>query len=91
MSDKFQISIQDNDLKKVTLLVSKEMKIREVKDLYYKKTEKTQDNKKFMLFYNVKKLDDDKTLGFYKVKKNATLKYLSVEQNIIAAKNFFFK
>ena len=91
MSDKFQISIQDNDLKKVTLLVSKEMKIREVKDLYYKKTEKAQDNKKFMLFYNVKKLDDDKTLGFYKVKKNATLKYLSVEQNIIAAKNFFFK
>ena len=91
MSDKFQISIQDNDLKKVTLLVSKEMKIREVKDLYYKKTEKTQDNKKFMLFYNVKKLDDDKTLGFYKVKRNATLKYLSVEQNIIAAKNFFFK
>ena len=90
MSEKFQISIQDNDLKKVTLLVSKEMKIREVKDLYYKKTEKTQDNTKFMLFYNVKKLDDNKTLGDYKVKKNATLKYLSVEQNIIAAKIFFF-
>jgi len=90
MSEKFQISIQDNDLKKVTLLVTKEMKIREVKDLYYKKTEKKQDNTKFMLFYNVKKLDDDKTLAEYKVKKNATLKYLSVEQNIIAAKIFFF-
>lgn len=85
MSEIFQISIQDNDLNKVTLRVSKDMTIKEVKELYYKKIGKNY-NSNFMLFYNVKKLDDEKTVGFYKVKKNGILKYLSIEQNIIAAK-----
>ena len=43
-----------------------------------------------MLFYNVKKLDDDKTIGDYKVKKNATIKFLSIEHNIIAANLYIF-
>ena len=43
-----------------------------------------------MLFYNVKKLNDDKTIGDYKVKKNATIKFLSVENNIIAANLYIF-
>lgn len=90
MADKFQIKIQDNDLKTVTIQVSKDMKIKEVKELYYAKTGKKQDNKNFLLFYNVKKLDDDKTVGDYKVKKNATIKYLSVENNIIAANLYIF-
>ena len=86
MSEKsFQIKIKDNDLNVINLQVSRDMKISEVKQLYYKKSGKTQDNRNFMLFYNVKKLNDDKTLGDYKVKKDATLKYLSVENNIIAA------
>ena len=86
MSEKlFQIKIKDNDLNVINLQVSRDMKISEVKRLYYKKSGKTQDNRNFMLFYNVKKLNDDKTLGDYKVKKDATLKYLSVEKNILAA------
>ena len=90
MADKFQIKIQDNDLKTVTIQVSKDMKIKEVKELYYAKTGKKQDNNNFLLFYNVKKLDDDKTIGDYKVKKNATIKFLSVEHNIIAANLYIF-
>ena len=90
MADKFQIKIQDNDLKTVTIQVSKDMKIKEVKELYYGKTGKKKDSNKFMLFYNVKKLNDDKTIGDYKVKKNATIKFLSVENNIIDANLYIF-
>ena len=40
MADKFQIKIQDTDLNTVTIQVSKDMKIKEVKELYYGKTGK---------------------------------------------------
>ena len=86
-SNTFQIWIKDNEGNKTSLFVSKNMEIKEIKELYLQNNPDLGDYRTMELFFNGNQLEDGKTLEELKIKKGKTLMLLSMDELIEAAKS----
>ena len=86
-SHEFPIKITNNDGITITLMVTNNMEIKEVKELYRQKnSENTNGGIRNMdFFFKGKTLDNDKTIGQYKIKPNNVISVLDISDNIEAA------
>ena len=82
---KFQIWIKDNEGNRTQLKVTKDMKIRQIKELYIQTNPDLKDYKTLELFFRGDQLDNDKTLEQLKIKSGKTLSLLSLDELIDAA------
>ena len=85
MSNRFQIWIKDNEGNRTQIRVTKDMQIKEVKELFIQSNPEMGDYKTLELFFNGNQLKDNQTLGELKIKNGKTLVMLDVDELIKAA------
>ena len=89
MSNSFQIWIKDNEGNRTQLRVTKDMEIKEVKELFLQNNLKLSDYRTLELFYNGNVLEDNQTLEELKIKNGKILVLLDVDELIKAANNYY--
>ena len=85
MSNRFQIWIKDNEGNRTQIRVTKDMQIKEVKELFIQSNPEMGDYKTLELFFNGNQLNDNQTLGELKIRNGKTLVMLDVDELIKAA------
>ena len=85
MSNRFQIWIKDNEGNRTQIRVTKDMQIKEVKELFIQSNPEMGDYKTLELFFNGNQLKDNQTLRELKIKNGKTLVMLDVDELIKAA------
>lgn len=80
----FQIRVKDTNEEYTNINVSKDMKIKEVKEIY-KNLTKNKPEGQYIFIFKTKKLDDEKKISDYKLKGNSVVSLLYVDDNIKAA------
>ena len=79
-SRNFQIWIKDNEGNRTQLKVTKEMEIKEIKELYIQTNPKLGDYRTLELFYNGNLLEDNKSLEELKIKNGKTFILLGINE-----------
>ena len=86
MEPVFQIFIQDDEMNKTPIKVTKKTTIAEVQEIYNNQVDSKKDFQTFAFFYKGEQLTKEKTIGEVGIKKKQILSLFDLHDNIDAAK-----
>lgn len=90
MDSIFQIFIQDDEMNKVPIKVTKNTSIREVQTIYNNQIENKINFETFALFYKGNQLQNSQTIGEIGIKRKQILSLLDLRDKIDAANKYFY-